>query len=103
METIKDQYQEMIARGTIPVFEFKTVAGEFITVDIGITDSGVSFEFDTEEKDTHFSGNVANEGGYVYVYQFDEFQESLDWYLQEIYQEMVEGYIIPNGIELVED
>ena len=103
MQTIQQQFDTMLERGTIPVFEFEMSNGEFIVVDISICDNGVVFEFDNEGLPVYFSGNVERISDNTFVYQFDEYFDSLDYYLQEIHQEIIEGYIAANNLELKDE
>lgn len=103
MQTIQQQFDTMLERGIIPVFEFELSNGEFIIVDISINDSGVVFSFDTQDAILYFSGNVERISDNTFVYQFDEYFDSLDYYLQEIHQEIIEGYIAANNLELKDE
>lgn len=100
MQTIKTQFDTMLENNIIPCFELEVSENEFITVDISYSEYGIVFSFDTDDLPTYFSGNVERISDNTYVYLFDEYFDSLDYYLQEVYQEIVEGFILPNNMEL---
>lgn len=100
MQTIKDQFDKMLENNIIPCFEFELSNGEFITVDIDYSKDGIVFTFDTDNLQTYFSGNVEQLSEYTYVYLYDEYFDSLDHYVQEIYDEVREGFIFANNMEV---
>ena len=101
MQVIKAQYDRMLETNIIPCFEFELSDGEFLTVDIDYSEKGIVFSFDSEQLPTYFSGNVEKLEAGIYVYLFDEYFDSLDYYLQEIHLEVVEGFILPNGMDFI--
>lgn len=101
MQPIKAQFDRMLENNIIPCFEFELMNGDFLTVDIDYSEDGIVFSLDTEQMPTYFSGSVKKLEADVYIYLFDEYFDSLDYYLQEIHQEVVEGFMLPNNIEAV--
>ena len=103
---IKDQFNEMLGRGIIPVFEYEVQGGEYLTVDISVNDLGVCFKFD-QEFPVYFSGEVENVNGrddyssfvITYCLPFDEYKEELSEYLEQIDGEITEGYIYANTLD----
>ena len=106
-ETIQTQWDQMIANGRIPVMEFQLPDNEYLTVNLSVTTRtdepatkqiryGVYFEADFE-KDVHFSGDVKKKGDAYYL-PLDPCFESLDHYLQQISEEVTDGYLLPNDL-----
>ena len=49
MNTIKQQFDQMLARGVIPFLEYELVNGDYLTVEIEATKSGLQFSADFAE------------------------------------------------------
>lgn len=98
---ITEQWQKMIDKGMIPIFEMDTKEGPMI-VDLELVEEkGVRFVFDTKLRDTYFSGGITKFkfANHSFLLPFDEFNtDSLDDYLEKVYDEIVEGYLIPNNL-----
>lgn len=101
-----EQWQESINSGIMPVFEIQTGAGEWLLVELSFLDlkvnGGLFFSFDCEDKPKFFSGNVKKyRGGYLIPFSchFDR----LDHYLEKCYDEILEGYLIPNDLYYCEN
>lgn len=109
------QWQDMINNGRIPVMEYKLNNGEWLEVDIGlpimtticpitgkqlssaIAGRYISFSFDQGEYKTFFDGSIKGENG-DYKMPLDECFDNLDYYLQEIASNILEGFIVANGL-----
>lgn len=104
------QFEQM---KSVPLFEIAMVNDDYLLVDLSIrykaskTGSqypvGIEFKFDQRlpvspynELPVSFDGCVTGKHGY-YFYPFDECF-SLDEHLQEIYSNVVEGFLIPNNL-----
>lgn len=94
-----EEWREMIAKGTIPCFEFKTQVDEYLIVDISIAEDGkyLFFSFDVDGRPTWFSGAVDIETENTFGLPIDN-DFSLDGHLQQIHDEIVEGYLLPNNL-----
>ena len=107
MENIKkaifNQWQSMLDYGKIPCFEIELSNGDYLLVDIDYTqgEDYISFYFDDSLK-TWFDGEIKKHGG-GYKVMLDDCFSSLDSYLQLIYNNIIEGYIIPNDLLLCDD
>ena len=107
MENIKtaiyNQWQSMLNYGRIPLFEIELSSGDYLIVDIDYTqgDDFISFSFDNSLP-VFFDGEIKKHGGGYHV-MLDPYFESLDSYLELIYNNIIEGYIIPNDLMLCED
>jgi len=107
MENIKtaiyNQWQSMLNYGRIPCFEIELSSGDYLIVNIDYTqgDDFISFSFDNSLP-VFFDGEIKKHGGGYHV-MLDECFSSLDSYLQLIYDNILEGYIIPNDLLLCED
>lgn len=107
MENIKtainNQWQFMLNYGRIPCFEIELNNGDYLLVDINYTegDEYISFSFD-DSLPVFFDGEIKKHGG-GYRILLDECFDNLDSYLQLIYDNIIEGYIIPNDLLLCDD
>jgi len=100
---IYNQWQDMLNYGRIPCFEIELSSGDYLIVDIDYTqgDNYISFSFD-DSLPVFFDGEIKKHGGEYHV-MLDECFSSLDSYLELIYNNILEGYIIPNDLLLCED
>lgn len=91
----------------LPVMELETKNGH-VVVDLSISTKGdgllfeLSGDYDLDDA-TYFSGEVEDTGSGIFFYPFDEYFDSLDHYLQEIFAEVNEGYIVANDKIKTED
>ncbi len=111
MENIKkaiyNQWQAMLNYGKIPMFEIELNNGDYLIVDIVYKqgDDYISFSFPSFDDDSlpaYFDGEIKKHGG-EYRVMLDDCFDNLDSYLQLIYDNIMEGYIIPNDLLLCED
>lgn len=84
----------------MPIMEFKTISGDYLVVDIALDMErcGLTFELSGDydlEDDTRFSGDIVEDGGGVFFIPFNEYEDNLDHYLNEVHMEVLEGYLIP--------
>ena len=101
------QWEKMIANGRLPVMEYQIGEDDYLIVDLELVDEGsaILFSFDRypfPTADVWFSGDVIKVLD-NYQITIDEFTDDLDIYLQQIDQEMLEGFILPNGLYYCED
>lgn len=107
MENIKtviySQWQAMLNYGKIPCFEIEMINGDYLLVNIDYTqgDNYISFSFD-DSLPVFFDGEIIKHGSQYHV-MLDPYFESLDSYLELIYNNIIEGYIIPNDLLLCDD
>lgn len=101
--TINSQWQTMLNYGNIPCFEIELSDGDYLLVDIDYTQGNeyISFSFD-DSLPVFFDGEIKKHGGNYHV-MLDDCFDNLDSYLQLIYDNIIEGYIIPNDLLLCED
>jgi hypothetical protein len=100
---IHNQWQTMLNYGKIPMFEIELSNGDYLIVDIVYKqgDDFISFYFD-DSLPVFFDGEIKKHGG-GYRIMLDDCFDNLDSYLQLIYNNIIEGYIIPNDLLLCED
>ena len=91
-ETLLKQFNEMTA---MPYMEIEMENGEFILIELTANEKGIDVQFDKQFK-AYFSSNV-KEHGIGFFMPFDECF-TLDEHLLEIYNEIIEGYLIPNNL-----
>jgi len=107
MENIKkaiyNQWQSMLNYGKIPMFEIELNNGDYLIVGIDYTQGNdyISFSFD-DSLTVFFDGEIKKHGSQYHV-MLDPYFESLDSYLEIIYNNIIEGYIIHNDLLLCED
>jgi len=108
MNTIYKQYNEMLDNGILPIMEFELANGEFCTVILGITDKqnkehqGVLFDIENSKCMPVWFDGVIEKVGSVYCLPFDECFDNLDYYLEMISDNVLEGFLLANGIVLKE-
>ena len=105
MNTLHAQFNQILDRGNIPCFEYEISNGDYLLVDIQITDKqantqGLLFSFDTDNKPVSFYGDIVTfeNNNNLFLLPFDEYSEDLDYYLQGLYENIIEGYLIPNEL-----
>ena len=96
------QWEKMIKAGRLPIMEYQIGEDDYLIVDLELVDDGAAilFSFDRypfPTADVWFSGDVVPVLN-NYQITIDEFTDNLDLYLQQIDQEMLEGFILPNGL-----
>ena len=97
--SVRHQWEKMISSGTMPLFEIDLGNSDYLIVDLQLTadNSALQFSFDHDADKTFFSGNVIKvDNGYQIL--IDEYTESLDAYLEQVYQEVTEGYLLSNNM-----
>jgi len=111
MENIKkaiyNQWQTMLNYGKIPMFEIELNNGDYLLVDIDYTQGNdyISFSFPSFDDDSlpvFFDGEIKKHGGGYHVI-LDECFDNLNSYLELIYDNILEGYIIPNDLMLCDE
>ena len=105
-KTIVYQWNKMIASGRIPVIKYQIGESEFLQVDLELVDnsSAIIFSFDRRPfptADVFFSGDVVPVLD-NYQITIDEYSNRLGLYLQQVDREMMEGFILPNGLHYCE-
>ena len=102
-KAINSQWQAMLNYGKIPLFEIELSDGDYLIVDIDYTqgDNYISFSFD-DSLPVFFDGEIKKHGSQYHV-MLDPYFESLDSYLELIYNNIIDGYIIPNDLLLCDD
>ncbi len=93
----------MLNYGRIPCFEIELSNGDYLLVDIDYQAGNdfISFSFD-ENLPVFFDGELKKHGGNYHV-MLDPYFGSLDSYLELIYNNIIDGYIIPNDLLLCDD
>ena len=103
LKAINNQWQTMLNYGRIPLFEIAMNNGDYLIVNIDYKqgDDFISFSFD-DSLPVWFDGEIKKHGG-EYRVMLDDCFDNLDSYLELIYNNIIEGYIIPNDIVPCED
>ena len=106
-KAINSQWQAMLNYGKIPMFEIELSNGDYLIVDIDYKqgDDFISFSFQSFDDDSlpvFFDGEIKKHGG-EYRVMLDEYFNDLDSYLGLIYNNIIDGYIIPNDLLLCDD
>jgi hypothetical protein len=98
---IKDQWENMRC---MPLMEYQTGQDDFMVSNLKLTSVGIEFEIDMSimfDPKLSFSGNVirpyANRND-IFLVPFDPFFTNLDTYLQQVDQEITEGFLLPNNL-----
>lgn len=102
-DDIKAQWGMMLSKNIMPVMEYELTNGEYITVQCSFDHAGIIFDVDytgdIDSLDVRFSGSIQEIGFMRFIQPFDEYFSSLDYYLQEIGQEITEGLLIPSDLQ----
>ncbi len=103
MNNLINEYNEMLNRNRIPVFEYELPCGEFLEVWVQVDDEGVKFSADFQDLEMYFDGiiNGASEQDYNnhFVINPDDLVDfNLDNVLAFINENIVDGYLSPNGL-----
>ena len=98
MNTIKKQFEDMLARGVMPIIELELADGEYLLVNLDVTDSGVEFSFDSGGLPVSFYGDIETIHSNRYLLPLDSYVDSLDSYFETINGNLYEGFILPNGL-----
>ncbi len=101
-KSIVYQWEKMIKAGRLPIMEYQIGEDSYLLVDLELVDGGsaILFSFDRRPfptADVWFSGEVVPVLDNFQIV-IDEYSDRLDLYLQQIDQEMLEGFILPNGL-----
>jgi hypothetical protein len=99
IQKISQEWQAMLERGTMPLFEFALKDGEYLIVNLELFADleEIRFSFDSMNLKTWFSGNIKEIHDCRFALPITEYDDSLDALLEVIYQEIMEGFILPNG------
>ncbi len=102
MDTLKQQLLDTLQRCEF-FAEYELSNDEFLVVNYGYDEKnhGVYFELNINLDDytTHFSGEVLELENRIFSLPFEfEYFENLDHYLEQISQEINEGFLIPNNL-----
>ena len=102
-KAINSQWQAMLNYGRIPLFEIELSDGDYLIVNIIYRqgDDFISFYFD-DSLPVFFDGEIIKHGSQYHV-MLDPYFESLDSYLELVYNNIIDGYIIPNDLLLCDD
>ncbi len=103
---VKDSFGQFVKNGGIPILAYnyydENGGVESLQVDLSINELGVHLELDTIfPVKPYFDGTIIALGGSRYVYPVDEYESSLDMYLQAIDNNILEGVIIPNELAII--
>ena len=103
LNVLREQWDEMISRGTIPYFELELKDNEYLLVNLEFKDNGIHFSFDQNGLPVFFDGNIIGSDNH-YLMPFDTYNageidsESLDYYLTAVMENIEDGYILPNDL-----
>lgn len=98
VKNLKSEMQAFISKGGIPCFEYKLNNGEYLIVNLEVVKKGIKFSFDSMDLKTWFSGEIIKIHDNRYLLKADQYTEDLDSYLQQIDQEILDGFIVPNDL-----
>lgn len=99
-KTLFNQWQTMLESGRMPVLEYELLSGDYLLVSIDLHLSkgkgGFILSFDSDNLPTWFCS--VKKLGYKFVLPFDRYFDNLDTYLQQIDQEITDGFLVPNNL-----
>ena len=102
-QSITDQWAAILLRGIIPCFEYELKGDEWLLVDLELIDNKeglfLKFSFDSDGMRTSFDGDIIKYNNDFYGIKIDlEYDNNLDILLEHINDNILEGYILPNGL-----
>ena len=97
MNHILQNWEESRSRGTIPLVLFELKNDDLLIVQIGVTDTEITFNFDVEHGEPRFDGEIIGENGY-YSIVYDVEYDTLDGLLEMVMENINEGYIAVYGL-----
>lgn len=100
MNTVQQQFHTMLESGRIPVMEYELYNGDYLTVEITATETGLQFSADFDDLPCFFDGQITGSGNYWLLPYDTDF--SLDEHLQLIDQNIMDGYIIAHSLDKFE-
>lgn len=102
---IQQEWQAMLERGIMPLFEIELKDGEYLLIDLELNTKleEIRFSFDSMNLKTWFSGNIKTYHDCKFALPITEFDDSLDELLEVVMQEISEGFILPNDLYLSEE
>ena len=110
IDSLLEQWDNMITRGVMPLMEYQTGECDYLIVHIQLHHNKrcVWFEFniDTDQaRKAWFSGEIERVKGSSHLFKLyvDQYNDNLDYYLQQINDEIVEGYLLPNDLYYCEE
>jgi hypothetical protein len=100
IQKISQEWQAMRERGTMPLFEIELKNKEYLLVELELYPSfeEIRFSFDSMNLPSHFSGNIKQYHDCAFALPITEYNDNLDELLQVIYEEISEGFILPNDL-----
>jgi hypothetical protein len=100
IQSISNQWETMLQGNTIPCFEIGLKDGEYLLVDLELFADleEIRFSLDSINLKTWFSGNIKQYHDCAFALPITESDDSLDELLEVIYQEITEGFILPNDL-----
>lgn len=100
IEKINQEWEAMLSRGKMPLFELELKNDEYLLVDLELFPEleEIRFSFDSMELKTWFSGNVKTIHDCKFAIDLTEYDCSLDSVLELIYEEIIQGFICPNDL-----
>ncbi len=100
IQKISQEWQAMIQGNTIPCFELELKDGGYLLVDLELFADleEIRFCFDSMNLKPWFSGNIKEIHDCKFALSITEYDDSLDTLLEVIYQEITEGFMLPNDL-----
>ena len=107
MNTVKQQFDEMLQAGRIPFMEYPVLINgkkEWLLIELSANDKGIEFSFDNFGLPASFDGSIVAYSDTHYMMPYDSFDrgendsDDLDYYLIAISENITEGFICNNGI-----
>ena len=98
--TINAEFEAMLRRGLVPCFEYPLSTGDYLLVELELSEKGLHFSFDSDDKPVWFDGIVTRLNGNHYYIAWGDMDEdaNLDSLLCLVDDNMSEGYLLPNGL-----
>ena len=98
--TIHTEFSAMLRRGLVPCFEYPLSTGDYLLVELEISEKGLHFSFDSDDKPVWFDGIVTMLNENHYYIAWDDIDDcfNLDKLLCLVDDNICVGYLFPNGL-----
>jgi hypothetical protein len=96
---IQEEINNFQSKGGLFLFELEIVNDEYLLVDLDLTEKGIEFSFDSDNKPCSFDEEIETIHDNRYLLPFDsDSYYCLDNYLEMIHDNLLEGYLSPNNL-----
>ena len=102
-QNILDQWQAMLSNNIMTLFEIPVINDDYMVTNIELVQNKrcIYLKFnvdDTLGNERYFSGDVKRINDWTYKIYVDQYNDNLDHYIEQVYSEVLDGFILPNNL-----